>query len=117
MGQTLRFQRKFKPLTVEIEGLNDAVYKFQTVPITRSIERELGEVLEKANERDINSAVELMDAFVDGLLAQMDKVLVPEKGKKKLASKVFRELWEADELESRDLEDFLKDLADKRRPT
>jgi precorrin-4 methylase len=117
MAQTMRFKRKFKPLTVEIEGKDEAVHRFETVAITRSVERKLGETLERIGETEIESAAEAIDSYVAALLEQVDEVIVPEKGKKTPASKVLRELWEDDEIESRDIEDFLKDLAEKRRPT
>lgn len=117
MAQTMKFKRRFKPITAEIEGKGEAVHQFETVAITRSVERKLGETLERIGETEVDNAAEAIEGYVDALLEQVDEVIVPVKGKTKKASKVLRELWEADEIESRDIEDFLKELAEKRRPT
>ena len=47
----------------------------------------------------------------------IDELIVPKPGKKTKASKVLKELWVAEEIESADIVDFLSDLFSKRRPT
>jgi hypothetical protein len=114
MGETLKFKRRFKPLTVEIEGKDEATYFFETVALTRSVEREVAETMEQARGFDQSTTDE---EALDVILGTIDKMIAPVKGKKTLASKVLKELWKAEEIESMDIIDFLNDLVTKRRPT
>ena len=114
MAETLRFKRRFKPITVEIEGKDEAVHKFETVALTRSVEREVAETMAGVAGFDASTSDE---EAMDVVLATIDKMVVPLKGKKTLASKVLKELWVSEEIESMDIIDFLNDLASKRRPT
>ena len=111
---TLKFKRRFKPLTVEIDGKEEAVHFFETVSLTRSVEREVAETM--ATIKGFDAATTDEEAM-DVILRTIDKMIVPAKGKKTLASKILKELWKAEEIESMDIVDFLGDLSSKRRPT
>jgi len=114
MAEKLKFKRRFKPITVEIEGKGEAVHLFETVALTRSVEREVAEVMAGVSGFDATTTDE---EAMDVVLEAIDKMVVPAKGKKTLASKVLKELWKDEDIESMDIIDFLNEVATKRRPT
>jgi hypothetical protein len=113
-GETLKFKRRFKPMTVEIEGKEEAVHFFETVALTRSVEKQVGETMQSVGGFDRDTTDE---EALDVILDTIDKMIVPAKGKKTKASKVLKDLWKAEDIESMDIVDFLNDLFTKRRPT
>jgi hypothetical protein len=114
MGDTLKFKKRFKPMTVEIEAKDEAIHFFETVALTRSVEQEVADTMAQA--RNFDSATTDEEAL-DVILGTIDKMIVPKPGKKTKASKVLKDLWVAEEIESMDIIDFVNDLAEKRRPT
>lgn len=114
MAEPIRFKKRFRPRKVEIDGKDEATYTFETVALTRSVEKKLADTLERAAGFDADTTDE--DAL-NVVLAMIDEMVVPEKGKKTPASKVLRDLWKDEEIESMDVIDFLNDLVSKRRPT
>jgi len=113
MTEPIRFKKRFRPRTVEIDDKDDATHKFETVALTRSVERELTETMEKVESF---SAETTDEEALDVVLRMIDKMIEPAKGRKK-ASTILRDLWKAEEIESMDIIDFLNDLATQRRPT
>lgn len=114
MAQTIEFKKGFRQAKVKIDGKDEETYFFVTVPVTRSVEQELAETQQRVAEFDSDTTDE------DGLkvvLDMIDKLVVPEKGKKKLASSVLLELWKAEECESLDILEFLNSIAANRRPS
>ncbi len=98
--QGITLKRRFKPQAVFIEDEEtEAKHEFVTAAVPRSVEREI-------NEAMLNVFLELID-----------KLIVPVKGKKKLASEVLRDLWKKDALESADVMDYFREIVSKRRPT
>lgn len=114
MGNTLQFKKRFRPMTVEIEAKDEAVHFFETVALTRSKEKKVRETQERSMNFDgLTTDEEAMDL----VLETIDEMIVPKPGKKVKASKILKELWKAEEIESADIVDFLSDLFTKRRPT
>lgn len=118
MPQPIKFKKRFKPLPVAIDDKNDATHQFITVKFTRDVEREFGEVMESAESFGSDTTDE---DVIDLYLGLVDKLVKPEAGKKTLASKVLKELWESKDpdiaIESRDIVDFINDVVENRRPT
>lgn len=114
MAEPIRFKRRFKPRKVEIEAKDEAVHIFQTIALTRSVEQEVRETMEKVKGFDSDTSDE---EALDIILSTIDKMVEPEKGKKTLVSKVLKELWKGEDIESMDIIDFLNDLVNNRRPT
>lgn len=111
---SLKFKKGFREQKVEIDGKDEATYTFLTIPVTRSVEAELKETNEQIAEFDTETTDE------DGIkviLEMIDKLIRPQKGKKKLASAVLLELWQAEECESLDILEFLNRIASNRRPS
>ncbi len=125
MAGTLKFKRKFKPQKVEIDGKDDSTFIFETVGLTRSAECKFAEAQQEANRSLLEMAEEsgevtpedAQNAVVKLILDAVDMLIVPTGGKKTKASKVLRDVWEAEDIELGDLLDFLNDLATNRRPT
>jgi len=113
-GQTIQFKKRFRPMTVEISAKDESVHFFETVALTRSKEKEVGETIEASQNFDANTTDE---EALDLILDTIDSLIEPKPGKKTKASKVLKGLWEAEEIESMDIVDFLNDVFTKRRPT
>jgi hypothetical protein len=113
-GGTIQFKKRFRPRTVEIDSKDESVHFFETVALTRSKEKKVRKVIEKADGFDVLTTDE---EAMDLILEQIDELIVPKPGKKTKASRILKELWVADEIESADILDFLSDLFTKRRPT
>jgi hypothetical protein len=114
MPQPIKFKKRFKPQPVEIDGKDEATHRFTTVKFTRAVEREFGEVMEAAGSFDADTTDE---DIIDLYLGLVDKLVEPEAGKKTPASKVLKDLWKGEEIESRDIVDFINDVVENRRPT
>jgi hypothetical protein len=113
-AKTLKFKKGFRSIAVEIEGKDEAIHRFKTVPLTRSVEKKLGDTLERAGEFDQQTTDEdALRIFLD----MIDEMVEPEQGKKTKASKVLLDLWKSEEIESADVIAFLNDLVENRRPT
>jgi len=114
MSEPIRFKKRFRPRTVEIEDKAEAIHRFQTVPLTRSVERELAETMERVKSFSEETTDE---EALDVVLNMIDKMVEPGKGKRTKASSILKALWKDEEIESLDIVDFLNDLAINRRPT
>jgi hypothetical protein len=114
MSGTLQFKKRFRPRTVEIDSKDESTHFFETVALTRSKEKLVRETQEKAINFDVLTTDE---EAMDLILETIDELIVPKPGKKTKASKILKELWVAEEIESADIVDFLGDLFTKRRPT
>lgn len=114
MAQPIKFKKGFREQKVAIDGKDEETYSFVTVPITRSVEEELKVTQEQIAEFDAETTDE---EGLKVILEMIDKLVVPEKGKKKLASAVLLELWKAEDCESLDILEFLNSIASKRRPS
>jgi|SRR6185312_4753280 len=113
-GDTIKFKKRFRPRTVEIDAKDESTHFFETVALTRSKETKVRETQEQAMGFDVLTTDE---EAMDLVLEQIDEMIVPKPGKKMKASKILKDLWLAEEIESADIIDFLSDLFQKRRPT
>lgn len=94
-------------ITVDLWGV-----EFDLKPATRSVIAKAQEYEKKLEE------TENADELVNVLVQVLDLRVVPQNGKRKLASKVILEKWEADELALADLLDFAQRLSEvSERPT
>jgi hypothetical protein len=123
--KAITLKRRFKPQAVFIEDEEtEAKHEFVTAAVPRSVEREINEAMPKALEvaervaEDEDADPDDVDeAMLNVFLELIDKLIVPVKGKKKLASEVLRDLWKKDALESADVMDYFREIVSKRRPT
>lgn len=96
----------FDPVVVDLWG-----HEFNTVPVTRSVAKRLGEHERKLSEE------EDPDLVVELIAAMLDEHLKPSNGKRTKPSSIIKEKWEADELSLPQLTQLSADLADAGRPT
>jgi hypothetical protein len=88
---------------------------FDVKPATRSVAREAKEYTERLTAAEQDGDEDTMVIIIGELL---DLRLVPAEGRRKKASTLISEKWEADELTLAQLLDFVDDLGAARvRPT
>jgi len=112
-SRPIKFKRRFKPKKVEIDGKDEATYVFETAPVYKSVERELNDAFADIEDENEGTEENVMFEVVGALI---DKLVVPVGGKKKKASEVLKELWDADLIEFADVTDFLGSVSTQRRP-
>jgi hypothetical protein len=110
MTDTIKLKRAYQPVKVELDDADGKTVKYETVPLTRSLIKQVGEM-----EREMYDLTD-EDEVIAKLCEVIDIRLRASNGSKAKPSTMLKKAWHADELTYPELMGFFRDISRDEAP-